>query len=232
MTGTFCERIIWSKNWKRFLKIVSPSLYHSNLPWCFELVRHTWPCCKSPRNRRPHQRDTQSSTFCYYHPRSPKIREFIDKLNHSSSHDIRFLTWRSRVSLESLYGTWETSVSDDKALITFDKANSPALMEIPSFSRLPSAWVRLTRSLPARSTKWNFAVTKSGVVGSEVAEEQNLTAIGYKRTSLFFPHSPMSFSFEASLSCNPLKEIVTVKMACDRELFEFNLFEPEQWKGD
>ena len=48
-----------------------------------------------------------------------------------------------------------------KALITLPKAKRPQLMEMPSFARSPVAPVRLSRSEPAKSTKWNLAVSVS-----------------------------------------------------------------------
>ena len=46
-----------------------------------------------------------------------------------------------------------------QAEMTFPSADSPELIDIPSFIRSPSAAVRLSRSDPAKSTILNFDVT-------------------------------------------------------------------------
>ena len=68
-----------------------------------------------------------------------------------------------RVSFESRYGTWTLPrfSSSPRALITLPSASKPLLMSIPSFNRTPEAPVRLARSDPARSTKWNLLRTIS-----------------------------------------------------------------------
>ena len=55
----------------------------------------------------------------------------------------------------------ETHGDLPKALITLPKAKRPQLMEMPSFALSPVAPVRLSRSEPAKSTKWNLAVSVS-----------------------------------------------------------------------
>lgn len=68
-------------------------------------------------------------------------------------------SWRSLVSLESLYGTWRARFDlSPRADITFPRASKPQLMEIPSLARSPVAPVRFSLSEPARSTKWNLAL--------------------------------------------------------------------------
>eukprot|EP00760_Papus_ankaliazontas_P032813 PhM_4_TR5975/c3_g1_i1/m.58584 len=67
-----------------------------------------------------------------------------------------------RVSLDSRYGTWCASCCwwwcwvCASARSTFCSARSPALMPMLSLKRSPVLCVRLLRSDPARSTKWNF----------------------------------------------------------------------------
>lgn len=67
------------------------------------------------------------------------------------------LPWSNRVSFESLYGTWPLFPSSHNAEITFPKAKRPLLILTPSLNRSPVAPVFFARSLPAKSTKWNFA---------------------------------------------------------------------------
>lgn len=65
---------------------------------------------------------------------------------------------KSRVNFESRYGIWSAFLDrSPRAEITFPRASSPQLMEIPSLALSPTAPVRLRRSDPARSTKWNLA---------------------------------------------------------------------------
>ena len=45
--------------------------------------------------------------------------------------------------------------------MTLPRASSPELMRMASFKRCPAAPVRLFRSLPAKSTRWNLEDTNS-----------------------------------------------------------------------
>mmetsp|Transcript_26758 Transcript_26758/g.64883 ORF Transcript_26758/g.64883 Transcript_26758/m.64883 type:complete len:208 (-) Transcript_26758:541-1164(-) len=68
----------------------------------------------------------------------------------------------SLVILASRNGTWDPlRFSSPRALMTFPRARSPLLMLIPSRMRSPTAPVLLSRSDPARSTKWNLEVIVS-----------------------------------------------------------------------
>ena len=62
----------------------------------------------------------------------------------------------SRVSLESRYGM--CGLPDSSAQMTLPSASRPWLIDIPSFMRSPTAPVRFSRSLPARSTNVTFAL--------------------------------------------------------------------------
>uniref|UniRef100_A0A3B5BLB6 Uncharacterized protein n=1 Tax=Stegastes partitus TaxID=144197 RepID=A0A3B5BLB6_9TELE len=64
-------------------------------------------------------------------------------------------SWSSRVSLESLYGTWVLFPST-RAEMTFPRAERDRLILAASFRRFPLAPVLLWRSLPARSTMFSF----------------------------------------------------------------------------
>ena len=67
---------------------------------------------------------------------------------------------RIRVSLESRNGTnlvlGLLGSILARADMTFPSTNRPLLMSMPSFNLCPTAPVRFTRSLPAKSTKLNF----------------------------------------------------------------------------
>mmetsp|Transcript_66742 Transcript_66742/g.211235 ORF Transcript_66742/g.211235 Transcript_66742/m.211235 type:complete len:280 (+) Transcript_66742:1076-1915(+) len=66
------------------------------------------------------------------------------------------------VSLLSRYGTWLPRLrSSPRAEMTFPRARRPLLMFTLSLKRCPIAPVFLLRSEPARSTRWNFAMTYS-----------------------------------------------------------------------
>mmetsp|Transcript_16904 Transcript_16904/g.36585 ORF Transcript_16904/g.36585 Transcript_16904/m.36585 type:complete len:371 (+) Transcript_16904:2164-3276(+) len=107
-----------------------------------------------------------------------------------------------RVSLESLYGTcpfFLPSTSVDNATMTLPSASRPLLMWVASFSSLPVTPERLTRSLPARSTKCSL------LVNSEV------------RTRAL-KSSPSSFS-----TSTMVRWMVIVKIACEREDLSFSL---------
>jgi len=104
------------------------------------------------------------------------------------------------VSLESQYGTcWALFVSSVKAEITFPNDSKPLLILMPSFIVFPVAPVFLILSLPARSTKWNFATMNS---------------------SLWLTSSPPSVytPYKSSMICC---SIVIVKIAWDLELTLF-----------
>ena len=113
-----------------------------------------------------------------------------------------------QVSFESQYGTcYAFLVSSVKAEITFPSERSPLLMLIPSFIVLPVAPVFLILSLPAKSTKWNFATMNS---------------------SLWFISSPVSVftPYKSSMICYSM---VIVKIACDHEETLFiNVLEVDQ----
>lgn len=85
--------------------------------------------------------------------------------------------------------------SSVKALITFPRQRSPLLMLMPSYKVAPEAPVRLARSDPAKSTKWNLAVMYS-----------------YMSSAGFSPETKSS---------NKCCSIEIVKIACERLEFIF-----------
>mmetsp|Transcript_29607 Transcript_29607/g.66994 ORF Transcript_29607/g.66994 Transcript_29607/m.66994 type:complete len:225 (-) Transcript_29607:513-1187(-) len=120
------------------------------------------------------------------------VREFPPKLSCSIL-----------VSLESRYGTCTECLfcSSPRADMTFPSASNPEFMLMPSFNRSPSALVFFNRSLPAKSTKWNFETI-------------------YSSSATFAPSSvpATSLGFSAirkSLSRINRCSIINVKIACD-----------------
>lgn len=74
-------------------------------------------------------------------------------------------SYKSLVNLLSRYGMWIRAeplylCRSLRREITFPRTNRLWFIDIPSSITLPTAWVFLRRSLPAKSTKWNLAVTK------------------------------------------------------------------------
>uniref|UniRef100_A0A6B0V0B1 Putative secreted protein n=1 Tax=Ixodes ricinus TaxID=34613 RepID=A0A6B0V0B1_IXORI len=116
-------------------------------------------------------------------------------------------SWSSLVSFESRYGTWEIlPEASPSAEITFPRARSPQLMEMPSLARSPVAPVRLSRSDPARSTKWNLAV--------RVSNSLKVDASPSPPSSSSAPSSSGTVTTRCCLMCR-------VKMAWDREDWTF-----------
>uniref|UniRef100_A0A8C8W7Y5 Uncharacterized protein n=1 Tax=Peromyscus maniculatus bairdii TaxID=230844 RepID=A0A8C8W7Y5_PERMB len=77
-----------------------------------------------------------------------------------------------------------------KALITLPKAScgrKPQLMEMPSLARSPVAPVLLSRSEPAKSTKWNLAVSVSYSVPVGAAPSGSPVTVSFTCPPLTLP---------------------------------------------
>ena len=72
--------------------------------------------------------------------------------------------------------------------MTFPKAKRPQLMEIPSLARSPVAPVRLSLSDPAKSTKWNFAVSDSMSSGFAGAFMVQIWEIFHVHLNMYFSY--------------------------------------------
>jgi len=71
---------------------------------------------------------------------------------------LSFKRWVNLLSLKLMYVFAFESVlqHSDRSKITLPSTERLVLILHSSYSRWPSAWVSLTRSLPARSTMWNL----------------------------------------------------------------------------
>lgn len=114
-----------------------------------------------------------------------------------------------------------------------ENLTKPQLIEIPSLARSPVAPVLFSLSEPARSTKWNLAVSVSYSSISEFPLVTLLSISCCMTEDKFISHTALRYScscnfFSDTQTVRTLSEAQTrtwhrwmVKMACERELWTF-----------